>query len=447
MAFSELGDVLAFAEAGGRLLRPDRPVSARHEAAALLDLAGRAGKAVCVRVRESGLPVFGNVLYGDEVLCAALGVGAGELPAAWAERAGGAVPVAPAAQAPVLARAEDPGALERWLPVLTHYEGDSAPFVTTAVVSAFDPRTGRVARGVHRMEVRAPRRLGVALLNPPLSEAFQAAARAGRPLPAAVTLGHDPLTFVGAALPVPPGTDKLELAGSLAGRPVEVAAAPHTGIPVPARAEILLEGFIDPSDLRPDGPFGEISGYHVAFPPTPTFVVEAVHCRPDPLYHALLPTGPEADRILGLAAEASVMAAARQGFGFVDRVRAVPRTYGSAVVVRCRRAEPGAVRALLERILEGTQAKHVVAVAEDADPDDPADVAWSVVSRCQPDRDVVLKSGLRGHPIDPSARGGKTAKIGLDATGYGRVPGRRARIPARALAAARALWCERSAHA
>ncbi len=447
MGFRELGDVLAFAERNGRLFRPGRPVAARHEAAALLHLAGWAGKALYARVREAGVPVFGNALYADEVLCAAMGVPAEALPAAWAERTGRTIPAIRVDDAPVLARTEGPGALERLLPALTHYEGDSAPFVTTAVVSAFDPRTDRVARGVHRMEARGPGRMGVALLNPPLSDAFQAAARAGRPLPAAVTIGHEPLTFIGAALPAPPGTDKLELAGSLAGRPVEVVRAPRTGIPVPARAEVLLEGVIDPSDLRPDGPFGEISGYHVAFPPTPTFVVEAVHCRADPLYHALLPTGPEADRILGLAAEAAVGAVARQGFPFVQRARAVPRTYGSAVVVRCAPARPDAVRALLERVLEGTQAKHVVAVAEDTDPDDPADVAWSVVSRCQPDRDVVVKSGLRGHPIDPSAGGGKTAKIGLDATGYGRVPGRRARIPERALAAARALWCERSAHA
>lgn len=442
MGFRNLAETLEFLEQTGRLLRVDEPVSVRFEAAALLHLASRDGKAVYLGRPEPGaIPVVGNVLCHDGVLARALGVPPERAADEFLARAQ-AEPLEPRrlGDAPVLAREIPVADLGDFLPVLTHYEGDSAPFLTTAVVSAFDPANGTVARGVHRMERRGPDRFGVALLNRPLSEVYGRAKAAGTPLPAAVTVGHEPLTFLAAAFKGKPGVDKMAGAGALRGEPVDLVPAPRTGIPVPAEAELLLEGVIDPADERPDGPFGEISGVHVALEATPTFVTERVWCRASPLYHALLPTAWESDRLLAMVWEAAARAAALGAGLPVSGIRALPSTYGSTVVLRVPPAPADTIKRGLRAVLEQTHVKLAVAVAEDIDMADPWDLAWSVASRTQPDRDWSVAPGLRGQPIDPSAHeAARTAKAAIDATGYGRVAGRRVRIPEEAVKKAQEL--------
>jgi 2,5-furandicarboxylate decarboxylase 1 len=222
---------------------------------------------------------------------------------------------------------------------------------------------------------------------------------------------------------------------------VEVVAAPLTGIPVPARAVVVLEGEIDPSDERPDGPLGEISGYSLAFPRTPTFRVRGLHHRRDAVYQALLPTGPDGDALLGAVAEASILPQARGLFPFAQAFHVVPGTFGSSIVVRVGNANRGQVRALLCHLLSAGMVKKAVAVAGDVDAASLSDVEWSLATRCQPDRDVLVLEGLAGQVIDPSGpEPGLTSKIGIDATGYGRAAGlARASLAPGALRRAEAL--------
>jgi len=308
------------------------------------------------------------------------------------------------------------------MPILTHYEGDSGPFITTGLISALDPETGAVARGIHRMEVRGPDRLGAALINPPLGVICQRARESGSKVKVAVSIGLEPATFLGSALKAPPGVDKLALAGALRGSPVEVALSPVNGIPVPARSEFLLEGVVDPADQRADGPLGEISGYALSFPATPTLHITSITHRKNPVYQALSPAGREADLILTLVAEATLDPGVRKShpqlldFGFV------PGTFGSVLAVRVAKTGQAEVKGLLLRLLSMPMVKKIVAVAEDVDPCDLAMVEWSIATRCQPDRDLLVLSGLKGQPIDPStAEGFVTSKVALDATGYNRV--------------------------
>ncbi len=182
MALRDLTDVVGFLQACGRLAEVDGPVSVHHEAAALLHWASRRHRAVRIGRTDRGpLPVVGNVLCHDEVLAHGLGVPPEQAGRAFVERCTGRVRPRVGTDGPVLERSIEPAEIGAFLPVLTHYEGDSGAFLTTAVVSAVDPRTGTVARGVHRMEQRGPDRFGVALLNPPLSEGYAEAKATGRP--------------------------------------------------------------------------------------------------------------------------------------------------------------------------------------------------------------------------------------------------------------------------
>ncbi len=99
------------------------------------------------------------------------------------------------------------------LPILKHCEKDSAPFITTAIVSSRDPDSGVVGRGVHRLEYRGGNRLGVTLINPPLSDILEKYKARGERMRLLVTLGVDPVLFLSMAMKAVPGRDKLEVAG------------------------------------------------------------------------------------------------------------------------------------------------------------------------------------------------------------------------------------------
>lgn len=427
MAFDTLCATLEALEARGRLTRVGEPVSPIEEAAALLDLAAKSGcGALLMKAsgRAQGVEITGNLLHDRAAAALAFGVEPEHLVETLRERMGASISPAGAAfcASAGVDRTGEP--IDAVMPVLKHYSGDSGPFITTGIVSARDPETGTVARGVHRMELRGPDRLGVALINPPLGTLCERAKEKGEKIPAAIVVGVEPLTFLGCALKSRHGTDKLDLAGGLRGAPVAVAPAPLTGIPVPAGSEFLLEGEIDPADHAPDGPLGEISGFPLSFPSTPTFRVRSIRQREGAVYHALSPAGTEADLILALVAESTLDPSLRGAFPALRDFVFVPSTFGSSVVVRVSKTGAGEVRALLTRLLTLNMIKKAVAVPEDVDPSDLSMVEWTTATRCQPDRDMIILGAMKGQPIDPSATGDfHTAKVAVDATGYGRLSG------------------------
>jgi len=435
VAFRDLRAAVEHLREANSLLEVAAALSPRHEVAALLDAVSRerGGAVLLTGVADHQVPVVANVIHDRTVLAAAMGVAPGELVERFAERVTAPIDPVPATEAPVLEVAVDDVDLPALLPMLTHYEADSGPYITTGMASILNPDTGAIERTICRMELRGRDRLGLALVNPPLADTYRAHGRDVE-MPVAVTIGLEPATFVSAALPAPPGAEKMAYAGGLRQEAVEMVAGPLTGLTVPARAEFLLEGVLVPGEERDDGPFGEISGYSMVFESTPTFEVRRVHHRLSPLYHALFPTGPEGDLITALTVEAAIVPQLRRVYRFAGDLHFVPGTFGMSLVVQVAPADKGRVRGLLYHLLSLERIKKVVLVAEDVDPTDPREVEWSVITRVQPDEDLVVIGGLFGHPIDPSCRPGqRTARVGIDATGFERVGGRvKARVSAEA---------------
>ncbi len=315
------------------------------------------------------------------------------------------------------------------VPLLKHYEKDSAPFITTGIVSSIDPDSGIVGRGIHRMEYRGKNHLGVALLNPPLTTIYEKYISRGQRMPVAITVGVDPALFISMALKVPPGTDKLEVAGGLRGKGIEVMSAPQTGIEVLASGELLLEGYIDDKRGKKDGPMGEISGYYLSLEKTPTIVVEHLYHGNSPIYHALLPTSQEADRYLTFVSRAHMEESAKKLYSFIVNMTFVPKTFGSSLVVNVRTTEKFKIRNLILFLLSFPMIKKVVVVDDDVNSDDLYDVEWAVITRCKADEDFMIIDKLQGQPIDPTAEDvyGVT-KIGINATIQGKSIEERAKV-------------------
>ncbi|MHB9114320.1 MAG: UbiD family decarboxylase [Thermoleophilia bacterium] len=434
MAFADLRAAIEYLREAGSLLEVTESLSPRHEVAAVLDIVSRetGGAVLFTGLADNVVPVVANVIHERAVLAAAMGVGTDELVERFAERVTAPIDPVSVADGPVLEVTVDDVDLAL-LPILTHYEADSGPYLTTGMASVLNPDTGTVERTICRMELRGRDRLGMAFVNPPLADTYRAHGRDVE-MPVAVTVGLEPATFVSAALPAPPGAEKMAYAGGLRQEAVEVVAAPLTGLTVPARAEFVLEGVLVPGEEREDGPFGEISGYSMLFPPMPTFEVRCLHHRRSPIFHALLPTGPEGDLITALTVEAAIVPQLRRVYRFAGILHFVPGTFGMSLVVQVAAADKGRVRGLLYHLLSLERIKKVVLVAEDVDPTDAREVEWSVITRMQPDRDLVVIDDVFGHPIDPSCGPGqRTARLGIDATGFERVGGRvKARVSATA---------------
>lgn len=422
MAFADLRAALAWLEATGRLTVVGEAMSPRHEIGAFLALASsRERRAYRFDdVIGYAVPVVANLVHDRAVLAAAMGVDADDLVAAYQARLATPLDPVPVAEAPVLECVAD-GDIDRLLPALTHYERDSGPFVTSGMVTMRNPATGAVERTLCRMQLRPPDGLGMGFLTAPFVDLLPLLSEqvsAGQPQQVAITMGFEPSVLLSAALAPSPGVDKLAVGGGVRGMPVEVVSGPLTGLPVPARAEFLVEGVLQvPGEF--DGPMGESNGYYQSTEVTPTCRIQAVHHRADPIYQALLPTGPESDTLLALVIEAALATTIRGAFPFVRRVSFSPGSFGASLVVSVAPAPPEQVRELVQHLLELNRTKKVVVVADDIDPGDLARVEWSIVTRSQPDRDVVVVSGKPGHPIDPTCLPERiTSRIGIDATGF-----------------------------
>jgi UbiD family decarboxylase len=151
--------------------------------------------------------------------------------------------------------------------------------------------------------------------------------------------------------------------------------------------------------------------------------------RDTPIYHALLPTSPEADRYLTFVSGAHLEESAKKLFSFIVNITFVPKTFGSSLVVNVRTSEKFKIRNLILFLLSFPMIKKVVIVDDDVNADDPYDVEWAVITRCKADEDFIIINKLQGQPIDPTVEDvyGVT-KVGINATIQGKGIQERAKV-------------------
>jgi len=438
-------DLRAFlAVLGDDLLRAAEPFDPRFEMAAFLHEVQASGRAVLFE-NVAGYPgarVVGNLLASRRLMARALDTAEDRLAETYLSRKQeGLKTITAAGSAPVQEVVHrNPADLLALLPILTHHAGDAAPYITCGLVLANDPETGRRAMGVHRLMVHEEgNRLGVLLANPPLTVFHESAEARGQPLDVAIALGVDPASLLASVVKTgPSGPDKLEIAGALRGAPVELTRALTIALDVPSRAEAVIEGRVLANVRRPEGPFGENTGYYFSNE-SPVIEVSAVTHRRNPIYPALCPWTADVDNLLSLAAGTELLGQLQgQVYGVTD-LEMVAGTCGFSAVVQVRGCRPTEVRRLIRLALAlDRRLKAITVVDEDVDLRNPREVSWALATRFQPDRDTVVVDGVEGYVIDPSAQGKETgSKIGFDAT---RGPGAKfdkVSFPAAAVAKAR----------
>lgn len=329
------------------------------------------------------------------------------------------------------------------LPAIRHFATDRGPYITNAILIAEDREAGFGNASYHRSMLHSPTEIATSLHSRGhLWRMYQRAVELGRPLPVAMVIGTHPLFMLAGAARLPYGVDERHVASGLFGAPLEVVRTPRYGIAVPAHAEIVLEGVLDPSARVDEGPFGEFTGYSSDRSTNNLLRVETVMRRTDAWLVDVV-GGNSAEHLnLGrIPRESEMVEKLMERFPSVTAVHYPSSGTHFHAYVALRQSRPGEARQVMLGLLGwDPYLKTVVAVDADVDITRDEQVLWAIATHLQPHLDVVVVDGLPGSALDPSASGvGTTSRMGLDATRGPNFDGIRARIDDDAMARAAAL--------
>jgi 4-hydroxy-3-polyprenylbenzoate decarboxylase len=312
------------------------------------------------------------------------------------------------------------------LPIQTCWPGDAGPLITWGLVITKGPTKPRQNMGIYRQQVIAKNKVIMRWLSHrggALDYKEWVEQKGDEPFPISVTLGCDPATILAAVTPVPDTLSEYAFAGLLRGSKTEVAKSLSSDLQVPARAEIVLEGFIYPNDRADEGPFGDHTGYYNEIDSFPVFTIETMTMRKDPIYHSTY-TGrpPDEPAILGLALnEVFIPILQKQYPEITDFYLPSEGCSYRVAIVSMKKQYPGHAKRVMMGVWSFLRqfmyTKFVIVVDDDIDPRQWEDVIWAISTRVDPARDLTV---VENTPIDyldfASPVSGLGSKMGIDAT-------------------------------
>ena len=314
------------------------------------------------------------------------------------------------------------------IPVQTCWPGDIAPLITWGLVVTKGPHQKRQNIGIYRQQVIGKNRVIMRWLSHrggALDFREWQQKHPNEPFPIAVALGADPATILAAVTPIPDSLSEYAFAGLLRGSRSEVVNCIDNNIPlqVPASAEYVLEGYIYPDDMAPEGPYGDHTGYYNEVDEFPVFTIERITHRKDPIYHSTY-TGrpPDEPAILGVALNEVFIPILQKQFPEIVDFYLPPEgcSYRMAVVSMKKQYPGHAKRVMLgvwSFLRQFMYTKFVIVVDDDVNARDWQDVIWAMTTRMDPARDTTI---IENTPIDyldfASPVSGLGSKMGFDAT-------------------------------
>ncbi|HET7670992.1 MAG TPA: UbiD family decarboxylase [Burkholderiales bacterium] len=376
--------------------------------------------------RVGGTKVVTNIFGSRERIARLLGTTPDRIHQAYQEKSRQAVDPKVVSSSPLVEEKVD---LSK-LPLLRHFESDKAPYITNGLVVCEEP--GNLS--YHRAMLHSKTELATSLHS--RGHLWRALADKKGRLPVAMVIGAHPLFMMAASARVAYGADERRIAGGLLGSPLEIIRTPKHGIGVPATAEIVLEGTLDPEAKVEEGPFGEFTGYSSNRTTNTLFRVDTVLRRKDAiLVDVLGGNAPEHLNLSRVPRESEMAEKLMERFPSVTRLY-YPNSgvhFHAYVALRARR-EGEARQVMLALLGWDPYVKTVIAVDDDVDVTDDSQVMWALATHFQPHRDALVIEGLPGNALDPSASAvGTTSRMGLDATRGPNFEGVRARISQAAL--------------
>ena len=308
------------------------------------------------------------------------------------------------------------------LPILRCWPGDAGRYITLPLVFTRDPVTGARNVGMYRLQVHDDRTLGMHWqTHKGSAEHERVAQEQGKPMEVAIALGGDPVSIYSGSAPLPPGIDEMVFAGWLRGAGVPMVACKTIDLEVPAEAEIVLEGHVDPAERRVEGPFGDHTGYYSLARDYPVFHLKAITRRKQPIYPTtIVGRPPQEDYWLGKATERIFLPIIRLLLPeVVDMNMPAEGIFHNLVIVSIKKRYPGQARKVMHALWGlGLMmlAKNIVVVSEHVDVHNLSEVAWRATGNIDPSRDLLIVDGPADDLDHASVRHRFGGKLGVDAT-------------------------------
>ncbi len=311
------------------------------------------------------------------------------------------------------------------LPVHLQHGADGGPYISASIDYVIDPKTGFTNVGLRRLMLRSEHETGIDLVAPSdLKAIYESNAAAGKPTPVSFVVGAHPIDHVAGVMRLP--VDELGIVASLREAPLPVVKSITNDIRVPADAEYVIEGYLDErGHVEPEGPYGEFLGYYGAVKRNPVFHVTAITHRDDALFQTSTIGGKTLGRtdtaqLSALRTEISIWGALEAAVREPVAVYATTSSGGAFNVrVALRQRVPGEARNAIGACMGAlANCKNVYVVDPDIDIFSDEQMDWAMATRFQPDRDLIVMSGMRTLPLDPSLPPGSRvgAKAGYDLT-------------------------------
>ena len=317
------------------------------------------------------------------------------------------------------------------LPALKCWPQDAGRYITLPLVISRDPESGRRNVGIYRMQIYDRNTTGMhwqthkgGAHHYRVGESQQI-----EKLEVAVALGGDPTTIWSGSMPLPPDMDEFAIAGLIREEPVELVKCKTINLEVPAHAEYILEGYVTPGELRPEGPFGDHTGYYSPAEDYPVFHVTTITHRRNPIYPTtMVGRPPTEDFFMGKAAERIMLPILQMALPeVVDMNMPAEGVFHNLLIVSMRKEYPGHAQKVMHALWGMgllMLTKTIIIVDHDVNVQDTSEVAWRVTNNINPATDLTFAEG----PIDdldhatPIPKFG--SKVGIDATSKGIVDGR-----------------------
>lgn len=312
------------------------------------------------------------------------------------------------------------------IPVMSCWAEDVAPLLTWGLTITKGPNKNRQNLGIYRQQKIAKNKIIMRWLahrGGALDFRDWCKAHPNEPFPVSIAFGADPATILGAVTPIPDSLSEYAFAGLLRGSKTEVVKSISNELDVPANAEIILEGYIDPNELADEGPYGDHTGYYNEVEKHHVFTITHLTMRKDPIYHSTY-TGrpPDEPAVLGVALNEVFVPILQKQFPEIVDFYLPPEgcSYRMAVIT-IKKQYPGHAKRVMMGVWSFLRqfmyTKFVVVCDDDINARDWNDVIWAITTRMDPIRDTMM---IDNTPIDSldfaSPVVGLGSKMGLDAT-------------------------------
>ena len=306
------------------------------------------------------------------------------------------------------------------MPIVTHFEKESGPFITSSIVYVKNPETGKQNSSFHRMMPIDKTHFSIRMVEGRhLHRCFVDAKEHGEDLKIAITVGVHPAISIAGAYQAEWGKDEINIANTLLDGKLTLAKLPFTKLNVPSGSEIVMEGRVLQDKTHPEWMVEMLQTYDHQRS-QPVFELEKMYFRNNPIFHDVLSGYSEHRLLMGMPIESKLNGDLKKAF---KQTQQVSMTNGGCnwlhAVVQIKKRQDSDAKKIIKKTFESHRSlKQVTVVDEDIDPNSAEAVEYAMATRFQADKDLVILKNVRGSSLDPSSNQKKlqTAKMGIDAT-------------------------------